>query len=87
MKVYVVPAYLTEEELALLYCLICSDGLIISKGLLSRSIANIMLQILWETVPIATSFGFEKAEKSSISPMSDMAYKKSAPLKGSIKCI
>lgn len=60
MKVYVVPSYLTEEELAALYCLICSDGRIISKGLLSRSIANIMLQILWKTVPIATSFGFDK---------------------------
>ena len=51
--------YAAMLHLAALYCLICSCGGMISKGLLSRSIANIMLHTLCETAPIATSFGFD----------------------------
>ncbi|MCI5595448.1 MAG: hypothetical protein MR380_01795 [Lachnospiraceae bacterium] len=36
---------------AALYCLICSCGVIISKGLLSLSIANKMLHTLCATAP------------------------------------
>lgn len=51
--------YATMSHLAALYCLICSCGLMISKGLLSLKIANMMLHTLCETAPIATSLGFD----------------------------
>lgn len=51
--------YKAMPYLAALYCLICSMGVIISNGLLSLSIANIILHILCDTVSIATSFNFD----------------------------
>ena len=51
--------YAAMSHLAELYCLICSWGAMILNGLLSLSIANIILHTLCETAPIATSFGFE----------------------------
>ena len=51
--------YAASSHLAALYCFMCSCGVMISKGLLSLSIANIMLQTLCETAPIATSLGFD----------------------------
>ena len=51
--------YAALSHLAALYCLIWSSGLMVSKGLLSLRIANIMLHTLCETAPIATSFGFD----------------------------
>ena len=50
--------YATMSHLAVLYCLICSWGAMILNGLLSLSIANIMLHTLCETAPIVTSFDF-----------------------------
>ena len=44
------------SHLAALYCLLCSYGGMILKGLLSLSIANRMLHTLCETAPMATSF-------------------------------
>ena len=38
--------YAAMSHLAALYCLLCSCGVMISKGLLSLSIANIMLHTL-----------------------------------------
>ena len=43
--------YAAMSHLAALYCLICSYGAMISKGLLSLSIANIMLHTLCEIAP------------------------------------
>ena len=51
--------YAAILHLAALYCLLCSCGVMILKGLLSLSIANIMLHTLCETAPMATSFGFD----------------------------
>lgn len=51
--------YAASSHLAALYCFMCSCGVMISKGLLSLSMANIMLHTLCETAPIATSLGFD----------------------------
>ena len=51
--------YAASSHLAALYCFMCSCGVTISKGLLSLSMANIMLHTLCETAPIATSLGFD----------------------------
>jgi len=48
--------YAAMSHLAALYCLLCSYGGMILKGLLSLSIANRMLHTLCETAPMATSF-------------------------------
>ena len=50
--------YAAMSHFAVLYCSICSCGVMIIKDLLSLSIANMMLHTLCETAPIATSFGF-----------------------------
>ena len=51
--------YAAISHLVALNCLLCSCGVMISKDVLTLSIANIMLRTLCETVPIATSFGFD----------------------------
>ena len=47
--------YAAMSHLAALYGLMCSRGVMISKGLLSQSMANIMSHILCDTAPIAVS--------------------------------
>ena len=52
---YHVTAFIFPECSAV-YRLQCSSGLMSSKGLLSRSIAKMVLQIMCMTIPAATIF-------------------------------